>query len=74
MDKSSGNENDEQIVDDRTETDIESEPTKVTKPIGSQSPAASSIVTAPASPRHGQQQQHTISESTVVTAAATACS
>lgn len=76
MDKGSGNENDDQIVDEAADTDMESE--KVTPRSGSQSPLAPSAdqvsEAAPDSPRLEKQQEHAISESTVVTAAATACS
>lgn len=69
MDKGSGNENDDQLVDERTEGATRS---------GSQSPSAtladSVTEAAPSSPPLGKQQQHAISESAVVTAAATACS
>lgn len=76
MDKGSGNENDDQIVDERTETVMESVPSMTTTRSGSQSPSPQSddtaTETALASSRLGKQ--HAISESTVVTAAATACS
>lgn len=81
MDKGSGNENDDQIIAERIETDIEIEPLKTTTRSGSQSPpsapsSSDTVVseTASGSPRLVKQQQHAISESAVVPAAATACS
>lgn len=80
MDKGSGNENDDQIVDEPLDIDMESEASKVTTRSGSQSPSPPSAdqvaEDAPESPPLAMQQEleNAISESTVVTVTATVCS